>query len=86
MPPGIAGTAVLKKLHGQYGLKLADGQDQLRGKIIRLGHMGYIDQFDVLAALAGLELVLKEMGHPVEPGSALAAAQRVFARPLSGRG
>ena len=30
--------------------------------------MGYIDQFDVLAALAGVELVLKEMGHPVEPG------------------
>ena len=70
---------VLTKLEKQYGLKLANGQDQLKGKIIRLAHMGYIDQFDVLAALAGIELVLLEMGHRLEPGRALAAAQRVFA-------
>ncbi len=41
--------------------------------------MGYIDQFDILAALAGVELVLHEWGMPVELGSGLAAAQRVFA-------
>ena len=63
----------------QYGLKLANGQDTLKGKIIRLAHMGYIDQFDVLSGLAGVELVLLEMGYPVEPGRGLAAAQRVLA-------
>jgi len=47
--------------------------------LIRLAHMGYIDQFDVLAALAGLELVLLEMGRPVEVGKAVTAAQRIFA-------
>lgn len=79
MPANIDSTALLNKLEKQYGLKLANGQDDLKGKIIRLAHMGHIDQFDVLAALAGVELVLKEMGHPVEPGKGLAAAQKVFA-------
>jgi aspartate aminotransferase-like enzyme len=80
VPEGIDGVALLSKLEKQYGLKLAGGQDTLKGKIVRLAHMGYIDQFDVLAALSGLELVLLEMGHPVEPGAGVAAAQKVFAR------
>jgi aspartate aminotransferase-like enzyme len=80
VPDGIDGSALLAKLEKQYGLKLAGGQDNLKGKIIRLGHMGYIDQFDVLTALAGVELVLKEMGYPIEPGKGLAAAQQVWAK------
>jgi len=80
VPPSIDGVALLTKLEKQYGLKLANGQDQLKGKIIRLAHMGYIDQFDVLSAIAGVELVLREMGHPVEPGKGLAAAQGVLAK------
>jgi aspartate aminotransferase-like enzyme len=80
MPPGIDSTAVLSRLEKQYGLKLANGQDELKGKILRLAHMGYIDQFDVLAAISGLELVLKEMGHSVKPGAGVAAAQQVWAK------
>jgi aspartate aminotransferase-like enzyme len=82
MPAGIDSGAVLAKLEKQYGLKLANGQDHIKGKVIRLGHMGWIDQFDILAALSGVELVLCEMGHPVEPGSGVAAAQRVLAEAL----
>jgi aspartate aminotransferase-like enzyme len=80
VPEGVDGVALLSKLEKQYGIKLAGGQDTLKGKIIRLGHMGYIDVFDVLAALSALELVLLEMGHPVEPGSGVAAAQQVLAQ------
>src|SRR5262249_45012981 len=83
VPAGIDGVALLSKLEKQYGLKLAGGQDELKGKIIRLAHMGYIDQFDVLAALAGVELVLLEMGHRLEPGAGVAAAQRVWAQGVS---
>jgi aspartate aminotransferase-like enzyme len=79
MPPGIDSSPLLAKLEKQYGLKLANGQDNLKGKILRLAHMGYIDQFDILAAIAGVELVLREMGHTVEPGQGLVAAQKVFA-------
>jgi aspartate aminotransferase-like enzyme len=85
MPAAVDSTVLLGKLEKQYGIKLANGQDQLKGKILRLGHMGYIDQFDVLAALAGVELVLLEMGHPVEPGRGVAAAQKVFAEGMLGR-
>jgi aspartate aminotransferase-like enzyme len=80
MPPNIDSSVVLSKMEKQYGLKLANGQDELKGKIIRLAHMGYIDQFDVLAAISGLELVLHEMGHPVQPGAGVAAAQQVWAK------
>src|SRR5439155_25329270 len=77
VPEGIDGTVLLSKLEKQYGLKLAGGQDHLKGKIIRLTHMGYIDQFDVLAGLAGVELVLLELGFSLEPGCGVAAAQRI---------
>ncbi len=80
VPPGIDGAVLLEKLENQHGIKLAGGQDTLRGKIIRLAHMGHIDAFDVLAALSGLELVLLEMGHALEPGAGVAAAQRVLAQ------
>ncbi len=80
VPANLDGNALLGKLEKQYGYKLANGQDALKGKIIRLGHMGYIDQFDVLGALAAVELVLLEMGHPLEPGRGVAAAQKVLAQ------
>jgi aspartate aminotransferase-like enzyme len=83
MPPGIDSTKLLGKLEKHYGLKLANGQEPFKGKIIRLAHMGYIDQFDVLAALSGVELVLQEMGIAVQPGSGVAAAQTVWAQAVS---
>jgi aspartate aminotransferase-like enzyme len=81
VPEQIDGNAVLSKLEKQYGIKLANGQDSLKGKIWRLAHMGYIDQFDVLAAISALELVLLEMGYDRFPvGAGVAAAQQVFAQ------
>jgi aspartate aminotransferase-like enzyme len=80
VPEGVDGQALLGKLEKQYGLRLAGGQDVLKGKIIRLGHMGYIDQFDVLAALSGLELVLLEMGYALEPGAGVTAFQQALAQ------
>jgi aspartate aminotransferase-like enzyme len=83
VPPGIDGIALLATLEKKYGLKLAGGQDQLKGKIIRLAHMGYIDQFDVLTGLAGVELALLELGYELEPGCGVASAQQVLAEALS---
>jgi aspartate aminotransferase-like enzyme len=83
VPAGIDGTAALGKLEKKYGLKLANGQDTLKGKIWRLAHMGYIDQFDVLAALSGLELVLLEMGYGLEPGTGAVAFQRSLAESVA---
>ena len=55
---------------------MAGGQDTLKGKIIRVAHMGYMDMFDVLAAVSAIEMVLVEMGHKLEPGAGIAAAQK----------
>jgi len=80
VPSGVDGTAALGRMEKQYGLKLANGQDTLKGKIWRLAHMGYIDQFEVLAALAGLELVLNEVGHKIDVGAGVAAFQKALAK------
>ncbi len=77
-PEGIDGVALVSKLEKQYGIRIAGGQDPLKGKIFRIAHMGYIDQFDVLAALSALEMVLMEMGYSLEPGTSVAAAQQVL--------
>jgi aspartate aminotransferase-like enzyme len=79
VPAGIDGIALLEHLEKNYGLKLAGGQDQLRGKIVRLAHMGYVDQFDVLAAISGMELALADLGYSCQPGAGVAAAQRALA-------
>lgn len=79
VPPGVDGSATLKKLEKQYGYKLADGQDSMKGKIWRLSHMGYTDAFEVLGAVAALELVLLDSGFKVEPGAGVAAFQRSYA-------
>jgi aspartate aminotransferase-like enzyme len=79
VPAGVDGSATLKKLEKQYGYKLADGQDSMKGKIWRLSHMGYTDSFEVLGALAALELVLLESGFKLEAGSGVAAFQKSFA-------
>ena len=57
------------------------GQEKLKGKIVRIGHMGYTDELDVVAGLAALEMVMAEIGYPIEPGAAVTAAQRVLLSP-----
>jgi aspartate aminotransferase-like enzyme len=79
VPAGVDGSATLKALEKKYGYKLADGQDTLKGHIWRLSHMGYTDSFDVLGALAALELVLHESGFNVQPGAGVAAFQKTYA-------
>jgi aspartate aminotransferase-like enzyme len=85
VPAGVDGVELVSRLEKRYGVRVAGGQDTLKGQIIRIAHMGYLDQFDVLSALSALELVLLEMGHPVEPGKGVAAAQRSLAESLSSR-
>jgi aspartate aminotransferase-like enzyme len=78
VPEGLDGSAILKSLEKKHGYKLADGQDSMKGKIWRLSHMGYTDAFEVLGAIAALELVLKEAGAKVEVGAGVAAFQKAL--------
>ena len=78
VPAGIDGSATLKSLEKKHGFKLADGQDQMKGRIWRLSHMGYVDAFDVLGAIAALELVLADAGFG-KVGAGVAAFQENYA-------
>jgi len=79
VPEGVDESALRKTLRNKYGVHLAGGQAQLKGKIVRISHMGYVDEYDTLGAIGALELTLKELGAAVEPGAGLTAAQRVLA-------
>ncbi|MEP7151956.1 MAG: alanine--glyoxylate aminotransferase family protein [Nitrospira sp.] len=77
-PQGVDGQAVYKNLRTQYGMTAAGGQDHLKGKIFRISHMGYIDSFDVITALAAVEMVIKGLGYPMKLGSGVAKAQEII--------
>jgi aspartate aminotransferase-like enzyme len=78
-PPGVDSEKVLSTYSTSHNITIAGGQGKLAGKVFRLGHMGYVAEFDVITALAALEQVLQELGHPVDWGASVSAAQKVFA-------
>lgn len=77
-PAGVDGQAIHKNLREKYGITGAGGQDKLKGKIFRIAHLGYADTFDVITAVAGIEMVLKGLGHDVKLGTGVAAAQEIL--------
>ncbi len=73
------GKLIPRTMREKYGVTIAGGQDELEGKIFRLSHFGYCEKFDVTTGIACLELVLNELGHPVEFGKGVGAALKTFA-------
>jgi serine---pyruvate transaminase len=78
VPEGLKDGEIRGILAEKFGITTVGGQDKLQGKIVRIGHMGYMDELDVVAGLAALEIVLSDVGMEVTPGSAVTAAQRVL--------
>jgi aspartate aminotransferase-like enzyme len=77
LPEDIDGGKVpggLRKL----GITANGGQDHLKGRILRIAHCGYFGAFDIVTSLAGLEMVLDQLGRDVEHGAGPGAAQKVF--------
>ena len=82
MPEGIDEGALRKTMRGTHGMQIAGGQGDIKGKVVRIGHMGYVDAADTLGVIGALELTLKGQGYVFELGAGLRAAQEVFARML----
>jgi aspartate aminotransferase-like enzyme len=78
LPDDIDGGKVPKILRDQYGITANGGQGRLKGRILRIAHTGYFGAFDIIVSLAGLEMTLAQLGHQVELGSGVGAAQQVF--------
>jgi serine---pyruvate transaminase len=77
-PEGIDSDELVLLLRDRHGVTLAPGQGELKGKIFRIGHIGYYDVFDVTTALAAVELALAELGAEVERGVAVTRALEAF--------
>jgi len=86
LPEGLDGTALFRYLRDRMRVTFAGGQDKLRGKIIRLAHLGYVGAFDVVTGVAALELALHRFGAQVELGRGVGAAERILAEGLPARG
>jgi aspartate aminotransferase-like enzyme len=82
MPEGIDGQAIVASMRDESGVTIIGGQGPFRGKIVRFGHIGYVDVQDIAAALAALERALVAAGADVERGTAVTAALEAHAEPV----
>ncbi len=78
VPAGIDGEKLVKTMRDTYGVTIAGGQDELKGKVFRIAHMGFIAEPDIILGLSCLEKVLTQMGYKFTLGAGVAAAEKVF--------
>jgi aspartate aminotransferase-like enzyme len=78
VPDNMDAQDVVKWLKDKYGIFIAGGQAQAKGKIFRVAHMGYINEFDTIQAISAIEMALAGLGYSFEMGAGVAAAQRIF--------
>jgi aspartate aminotransferase-like enzyme len=77
-PDGISSDGVVKGLRDRFGMTIANGQGSLKGKIFRLGHIGWFDVFDIATQLAAVELLLADLGAEIERGVGVTAALEAY--------
>jgi aspartate aminotransferase-like enzyme len=78
VPSNVDGGAITKTLRDKYGVTIAGGQSQLKGKIFRISHMGYVSKADILLIVGMTEVALKELGYDLEPGRGVSRAQEIL--------
>ena len=77
-PNGMDSEKIVAAYAETHDITIAGGQGEMKGKVFRLGHMGYVVETDVLVALSVLEQVLVDLGVPIELGAGVRAAQEIF--------
>lgn len=78
VPAGVDGKKLKKDFEDKFGLIIAGGQSQLKGKIIRIAHLGYFQPMDIIQAVSTLELTLRDLGYPVELGKGIKVAEEIL--------
>jgi alanine-glyoxylate transaminase/serine-glyoxylate transaminase/serine-pyruvate transaminase len=79
MPPGIDSDDFVQHAYRRLELSLGVGLGEVKGRVFRIGHLGSVNEMDLLGGLAGVEMMLKEVGVSLTLGSGLAAAQEFLA-------
>ncbi len=78
VPEGFDANDVINAAYYRYDLSLGSGLNRLNGKVFRIGHLGWLNEIMVMQALGGVELAMRSVGIPFEPGSGVGAAVRYF--------
>ncbi len=78
LPEGLDGEKLVKTMRDTYGVTIAGGQDSLKGRVCRIAHMGFIEEFDIITGISCLEKVLTQMGYKFTLGSGVRAAEEAF--------
>ncbi len=78
VPQGLDGEKLVKTMRDTFGVTIAGGQDELKGKVFRVAHMGFIEEFDIITGVSCLEKVLAKMGYKFELGAGVKAAEAEF--------
>ncbi len=78
LPEEVDGKAFINLMLDKYGITYAGGQSQLSGKIVRIAHLGWMNENDVIVALAAFEQGLAEIGCDIPIGAGVTAAQESF--------
>jgi len=77
-PDSLPAGDVIKGLREKFGIRVAGGQEHLKGRIFRIGHLGWVDGGDILKTVGALEEVLADSGHSFDRGAGLKAAAKVL--------
>lgn len=80
LPTEIDGKAFINLMRDTYGITYAGGQSQLSGKIVRIAHLGWMNENDVIVAISAFERGLVEIGYDIPVGAGVTAVQEIFAR------
>jgi alanine-glyoxylate transaminase/serine-glyoxylate transaminase/serine-pyruvate transaminase len=80
VPEGFDANDVIKIAYSRYDLSLGGGLNKVAGKVFRIGHLGWLNEIMVLQALGGVELAMRDVGIPFEPGVGVGAAVRHLSR------
>jgi len=78
VPVGIDGGELVRRLRDVYGVHVGGGQGKVAGKILRIGHMGDVDGFDLLAVVAALEMALIDLGYAARVGEGMRTMTRLL--------
>ncbi|NTV99294.1 MAG: alanine--glyoxylate aminotransferase family protein [Chlorobiaceae bacterium] len=78
LPEGVDWSAFNKSLKNKNGITVAAGQDDFKGKIFRISHLGFYDELDMLTVIGGIERALKEIKFAFEVGAGVSAVQKAF--------
>lgn len=82
LPENFDGGKFVKYMREEVGVTFAGGQDHLKGKILRISHLGFHDIFDTVVAISALELGLRKFGLDIKFGKGLTACQEVIAKSI----